>query len=204
VIVSRARARRSSAGYGVVVAPLDDPRGALDDAAPGGEVADDFGVGLGGGGCESGVGEGVEVGAAADAGEVAAFGQFPAEGDGVDGVAIIDEGAGGLVDGGVGGPVEVAGHDERVHGALVGGSGEEETAEVCLFGVEVLRGDPLETAAARAVVGVVAVAVEVADVLHGAPRRQNRAACGVVLCRRGAVQRCSAWCGYGHGVGCQP
>ena len=125
------------------VAHLDDLGAGLDEAAQDGALAHDPGVVGGVGRRGDRRDQRVQVGRAADPGDLAALGQLGGDGDGVGGLAAAVEVEDRVVDGLVGRLVEVAGaqHLDDVGDRVLA---QQHPAEDALLGGEVLRRGALE------------------------------------------------------------
>ncbi len=121
------------------VAVLDDARACFDEPAQDGLLRDDLGVVAGVRGSGHRLGQGDEVRGAADALELAAAVEFGRHGDGVGGFAAAVEVEDRVVDGLVGGAVEIAGaqHLENVGDGVLA---QQHAADDGLLGNHVLRG----------------------------------------------------------------
>src|SRR5579863_3951297 len=136
-------------GLGVArVAELDDPGPGLDQAAQDRALPDDARVVAGVGGGRHRGDEGVQVGSAANPGDLAAPGELVGDGDGVGRLAPAVQVEDRLVDQLVSGPVVVAGADHLDH-VRDGVLREEHAAEGALLRRHVVRWGPLEVVVPR-------------------------------------------------------
>jgi len=134
------------------VAELDDPRARFHQAAQDSALTDDARVVAGVGRGRHRGDQGVQVGTAADAGDLAAPGELVGDRDGVRGLAAAVQVEDGLVDQLVRGPV-VIGRPDHLDYVRDGVLGEQHPAEHALLRRDVVRRGPLEIVVPRSDLG---------------------------------------------------